>query len=136
MRPCCQRGGCEGCHSIRKSARSQQRRAVEEINSACRHAAREEGCRGQENGILYGINMHNSGLVIFDRFSLENGNSVVFAKSGAGKSFTVKLEALRSMMFGTEIFIIDPENEYQRMCEAVGGAGKGDRQMGRGHQGR
>lgn len=76
----------------------------------------------QDTGILYGINMHNSGLVIFDRFSLENGNSVVFAKSGAGKSFTVKLEALRSMMFGTEIFIIDPENEYQRMCDAVGGA--------------
>lgn len=76
----------------------------------------------QENGILYGINMHNSGLVIFDRFSLENGNSVVFAKSGAGKSFTVKLEAIRSMMFGTEVFIVDPENEYQRMCEAVGGA--------------
>ena len=76
----------------------------------------------QDNGILYGINMHNSGLVIFDRFSLENGNSVVFAKSGAGKSFTVKLEALRSLMFGTEIFIIDPENEYQRMCDAVGGA--------------
>jgi conjugal transfer ATP-binding protein TraC len=76
----------------------------------------------QDNGILYGINMHNSGLVIFDRFSLENGNSVVFAKSGAGKSFTVKLEALRSMMFGTEVFIIDPENEYQRMSEAVGGA--------------
>lgn len=76
----------------------------------------------QDNGILYGINMHNSGLVIFDRFSLENGNSVVFAKSGAGKSFTVKLEALRSLMFGTEIFIIDPENEYQRLCDAVGGA--------------
>jgi len=76
----------------------------------------------QDTGILYGINMHNSGLVIFDRFSLENGNSVVFAKAGAGKSFTVKLEALRSMMFGTEIIIIDPENEYQRMCEAVGGA--------------
>lgn len=76
----------------------------------------------QENGILYGINMHNSGLVIFDRFSLENGNSVVFAKSGAGKSFTVKLEALRSMMMGTEIFIIDPENEYERMCDAVAGA--------------
>ena len=76
----------------------------------------------QENGILYGINMHNSGLVIFDRFSLENGNSVVFAKSGAGKSFTVKLEALRSMMFGTEVFIIDPENEYEKMCDAVGGA--------------
>lgn len=76
----------------------------------------------QDNGILYGINMHNSGLVIFDRFSLENGNSVVFAKSGAGKSFTVKLEALRSMMFGTEIFIVDPENEYEKMCDAVGGA--------------
>ncbi len=75
-----------------------------------------------DTGILYGVNMQNSGLVIFDRFSLENSNSVVFAKSGAGKSFTVKLEALRSMMFGTEIFIIDPENEYQRMCEAVGGA--------------
>ena len=76
----------------------------------------------QDSGILYGINMHNSGLVIFDRFSLENSNSVVFAKSGAGKSFAVKLEALRSLMFGTEIFIIDPENEYQRMCDAVGGA--------------
>lgn len=76
----------------------------------------------QENGILYGINMHNSGLVIFDRFSLENSNSVVFAKSGAGKSFLVKLEALRQLMLGTEIVIIDPENEYQRMCEAVGGA--------------
>lgn len=76
----------------------------------------------QDNGILYGINMHNSGLVIFDRFTLENSNSVVFAKSGAGKSFAVKLEALRSMMFGTEIFIIDPENEYQKMCDAVGGA--------------
>lgn len=76
----------------------------------------------QDNGILYGINMHNSGLVIFDRFSLENSNAVVFAKSGAGKSFTVKLEALRSMMFGTEVVIIDPENEYQRMAEAVGGA--------------
>lgn len=76
----------------------------------------------QDNGILYGINMHNNGLVIFDRFSLENYNSVVFAKSGAGKSFTVKLEALRSLMFGTEVFIIDPENEYQKMSDAVGGA--------------
>lgn len=76
----------------------------------------------QENGILYGVNMHNSGLVIFDRFSLENGNSVIFAKSGAGKSFTVKLEALRSLMLGTDIFIIDPENEYERMCDAVAGA--------------
>ncbi len=76
----------------------------------------------QENGILYGINMHNSGLVVFDRFSLENANMVVFAKSGAGKSFAVKLEALRSMMMGTEIMIIDPENEYERMADAVGGA--------------
>ena len=75
-----------------------------------------------DHGILYGINMHNSGLVIFDRFSLENSNSVVFAKSGAGKSFAVKLEALRTMMLGTEIFIVDPENEYQKMCDAVGGA--------------
>jgi len=76
----------------------------------------------QDNGILYGINMHNSGLVIFDRFTLENGNAVVFAKSGAGKSFTVKLEALRSLMMGTEIFIIDPENEYEKMCDAVAGS--------------
>ena len=76
----------------------------------------------QEKGVLYGVNMHNNGLVIFDRFSLENANMVVFAKSGAGKSFTVKLEALRAMMMGTEIIIIDPENEYQRLCEAVGGS--------------
>jgi conjugal transfer ATP-binding protein TraC len=75
----------------------------------------------QEKGVLYGINMHNNGLVIFDRFSLENANMVVFAKSGAGKSFTVKLEALRAMMMGSEIIIIDPENEYQRLAEAVGG---------------
>ena len=73
-------------------------------------------------GILYGINMHNNGLVIFDRFKLENANMVVFAKSGAGKSFTVKLEALRSMMLGAEIIIIDPENEYQKLAEAVGGS--------------
>ncbi|MBQ9020357.1 DUF87 domain-containing protein [Candidatus Saccharibacteria bacterium] len=76
----------------------------------------------QEKGILYGVNMHNNGLVIFDRFTLENANMVVFAKSGAGKSFTVKLEALRSMMIGTEILIIDPENEYQKLCDAVGGS--------------
>lgn len=73
-------------------------------------------------GVLYGINMHNNGLVIFDRFSLENANMVVFAKSGAGKSFTVKLEALRSMMLGADIVIIDPENEYQKLCDAVGGS--------------
>jgi type IV secretory pathway VirB4 component len=76
----------------------------------------------QDDGILYGINMHNNGLVIFDRFSLENSNMVVFAKAGAGKSFTVKLEALRSMMTGAEIIIIDPENEYQKLCDAVGGS--------------
>lgn len=77
----------------------------------------------QDNGILYGVNLHNNGLVIFDRFDLmENANEVVFAKSGAGKSFTVKLEALRSMMMGTDILIIDPENEYQKLCEAVGGS--------------
>ena len=76
----------------------------------------------QDKGILYGVNMHNNGLVIFNRFSLENANMVVFAKSGAGKSFTVKLEALRSMMIGSEIIIIDPENEYQKLCDAVGGS--------------
>ncbi len=76
----------------------------------------------QENGILYGINMHNNGLVLFDRFSLENANMVVFAKSGAGKSFAVKLEAVRSMMMGTEVVIIDPENEYEKLCDAVGGS--------------
>jgi len=76
----------------------------------------------QEKGVLYGINMHNNGLVIFDRFSLENANMVVFAKSGAGKSFTVKLEAMRSMMTGSEIIIIDPENEYQKLSDAVGGS--------------
>ncbi len=73
------------------------------------------------DGILYGINQHNGSLVIFDRFSLENANSVVFAKSGAGKSYTIKLELVRSMMFGTEIIVIDPENEYKALCDAVGG---------------
>lgn len=76
----------------------------------------------QEKGVLYGINMHNNGLVIFDRWSLENANMVVFAKAGAGKSFTVKLEALRSMMTGSEVVIIDPENEYQKLSDAVGGS--------------
>ncbi len=76
----------------------------------------------QEKGVLYGVNMHNNGLVIFDRFSLENANMVVFAKSGAGKSFTVKLEALRSMMVGSDVVIIDPENEYQKLSDAVGGS--------------
>ena len=73
-------------------------------------------------GVLYGINLHNSSLVLFDRFSLENANMVIFAKSGAGKSYTVKLEILRSMMFGTEVIVIDPEQEYRYLAEAVGGA--------------
>ncbi|OGY24812.1 MAG: hypothetical protein A2Y57_01775 [Candidatus Woykebacteria bacterium RBG_13_40_7b] len=72
-------------------------------------------------GILYGINEHNGSLVVFDRFTLENANSVIFAKSGAGKSYLVKLELLRSLMFGTESIVIDPENEYKTLCEAVGG---------------
>ncbi len=75
----------------------------------------------QDEGVLYGINMHNNGLVIFDRFSQENANMAVFAKSGAGKSFTVKLEALRNLMMGRQIIIIDPENEYERLSNAVGG---------------
>lgn len=72
-------------------------------------------------GILYGINRHNNSLVLFDRFKMENANMVVFAKSGAGKSYAIKLEVLRSMMFGTNVIIIDPENEYQHLCETVGG---------------
>lgn len=72
-------------------------------------------------GIVYGINEHNGSLIIFDRFTMENANMVVFAKSGAGKSYMVKLEALRSLMFGTEIIAIDPENEYKTLCETIGG---------------
>ena len=74
------------------------------------------------SGILYGINRHNNSLVLFDRFEMENANMVIFAKSGAGKSYAVKLEILRSLMFGTEVIVIDPENEYQFLCEAVGGS--------------
>lgn len=72
-------------------------------------------------GIMYGINQHNDSLILFDRFSLENANACFFGKSGSGKSFLVKLEALRSLMFGTEILIIDPEQEYLPLAEAVGG---------------
>src|SRR3990167_94585 len=75
-----------------------------------------------EQGILYGINRHNNSLIIFDRFSLENANSVVFAKAGAGKSFAVKLEILRSLMMGTDVLIIDPENEYEKLARSVGGS--------------
>jgi len=74
-----------------------------------------------DNGILYGVNRHNNSLILFDRFSLQNANMVVFATSGAGKSYAVKLEVLRSLMMGTDIIIIDPEMEYSHLCEAVGG---------------
>ncbi|MFB6212786.1 MAG: VirB4-like conjugal transfer ATPase, CD1110 family [Candidatus Magasanikbacteria bacterium] len=74
-----------------------------------------------EEGILYGVNMHNNTLVIFDRFNLENANSVIFATSGAGKSYAAKLEILRSMMMGTDVLVIDPENEYKSLANAVGG---------------
>jgi conjugal transfer ATP-binding protein TraC len=74
-----------------------------------------------DRGIVYGINEHNGSLVIFDRFSMENANMVVFAKSGAGKSYAVKLEAIRQIMFGTEILILDPEKEYEDMAASVGG---------------
>jgi conjugal transfer ATP-binding protein TraC len=72
-------------------------------------------------GIIYGINEHNGSLIVFDRFSLENANMVVFAKSGAGKSYFVKLEALRSLMFGTQVIVLDPEQEYKKLSDSVGG---------------
>ncbi len=75
----------------------------------------------QSDGILHGVNRHNNGLILFDRFTLENANMVMFAKSGGGKSYAVKLELLRSLMFGTEAIVIDPENEYQALTAAVGG---------------
>ncbi len=74
-----------------------------------------------DKGIMYGVNIHNGSLVIFDRFSMPNYNSVVFATAGAGKSYLIKLEALRSLMLGTEVIVIDPENEYRNLSEAVGG---------------
>jgi type IV secretory pathway VirB4 component len=74
-----------------------------------------------DKGILYGINRHNSSLVLFDRFSLENYNSITFAKSGAGKSYNTKLEILRTLMFDTDVIVIDPEREYEYMAETVGG---------------
>lgn len=74
-----------------------------------------------DKGILYGVNRHNSSLVIFDRFSLENYNSIIFAKSGSGKSYATKLEILRTLMFDTEVIVIDPEKEYEYLAEAVGG---------------
>lgn len=74
-----------------------------------------------ETGIVYGLNEHNDSLVIFDRFRMENANMVIFAKSGAGKSYTVKLEILRQLMFGVEVIVMDPEQEYEELTMAVGG---------------
>jgi type IV secretory pathway VirB4 component len=75
-----------------------------------------------DDGIMYGVNRHNGSLIVFDRFSLQNANAVVFATSGAGKSYAVKLEVLRSLMMGTDVIIIDPENEYKHLSDAVGGS--------------
>ena len=74
-----------------------------------------------DRGILYGINRHNSSLVLFDRFSLENYNSVIFAKAGGGKSYATKLEIIRTLMFDTEVIVIDPEREYEYLAEVTGG---------------
>ncbi len=74
-----------------------------------------------ETGIVYGINEHNESLVVFDRYKMENYNMVIFAKSGAGKSFTVKLEILRQLMFDTEVLVLDPEHEYEDLAKSVGG---------------
>lgn len=75
----------------------------------------------QEKGILYGVNQQNGSLIVFDRYSLENANEVVFGKSGAGKSYTIKLEIMRQFMFGTEVIVIDPEREYDKLAQALGG---------------
>jgi len=75
----------------------------------------------RNEGILYGINQHDGSLIIFDRFTLENANSVILGKSGGGKSFLVKLESLRLLMMGVDVIIIDPENEYQKLASSVGG---------------
>ncbi len=75
----------------------------------------------QDDGVFYGINTHNNSLIIFDRFSSENANMCVFAKSGWGKSFAVKLEILRSLMMGTDVIVLDPENEYRSLVDTVGG---------------
>ncbi len=74
-----------------------------------------------DNGILYGVNRHNNSLIIFDRFSLQNANAVIFATSGAGKSYAVKLEIIRSLMLGVDVIVIDPESEYKHLSDAVGG---------------
>jgi conjugal transfer ATP-binding protein TraC len=73
----------------------------------------------QESGILYGVNKSNNSLVILDRFTLHNANSIVFAQSGSGKSYTTKVEILRQLMQGTKVLVIDPEREYKRLSETV-----------------
>ena len=75
----------------------------------------------RNEGILYGVNQHDSSLIIFDRFTLENANSVILGKSGGGKSFMVKLEALRLLSMDVDVIIVDPENEYKKLAESVGG---------------
>ncbi len=75
-----------------------------------------------DEGIMYGVNRHNNTLIIFDRFSLENANTVIFGKAGSGKSYAAKLEIIRSMMFGSEVIVVDPENEYETLARAVGGS--------------
>lgn len=75
-----------------------------------------------DEGVMYGINRHNNTLIIFDRFSLENANTVIFGKAGSGKSYAAKLEIIRSMMFGSEVIVVDPENEYETLARAVGGS--------------
>ena len=75
----------------------------------------------EDKGILYGVNRHNSSLILFDRFSLPNYNSITFATAGAGKSYATKLEIIRTLMFDTEVIVIDPEREYEYLAEAIGG---------------
>ena len=74
-----------------------------------------------DSGIMFGINKHNKSLIVFDRYKMPNANMVVFATSGAGKSYMIKLEAMRSLMLGTHIIIIDPEREYEKLCTTIGG---------------
>ena len=75
----------------------------------------------QNKGVLYGMNQQNGSLIIFDRFSLENANEIVFGKSGAGKSFLIKLEIMRQYMMCTEVIVVDPEGEYGTLTKTMGG---------------
>ncbi|MFH1694761.1 MAG: ATP-binding protein [Patescibacteria group bacterium] len=75
-----------------------------------------------DEGVMHGVNRHNNTLIIFDRFSLENANMVIFAKAGAGKSYAAKLEVLRSLMLGTDVIVVDPENEYEKLADEIGGS--------------